>query len=301
MKSSTFSATLPKSNRSSNSSVQDDLLSRFTRVDASLTCPICGHDSWCLILRDGSGVICQRTESPKRYGNAGWFHKENVMPVKKAASKSHAKLSLEELAAKHAEFVNHPECVPRVKQLAESLSLSFYGMLAMGVGWTGYDWAFPMHNPNDGAVVGFRLRRPDGTKRSVRGGSEGLFLTAEWFGADDTLFIAEGATDTLALDKLGLEAIGRPSCTGGAGYVRDVCRIGEYAKIVIVADADTPGKKGALALATTLAAEYGDVFVIGPRHHKDVREYVADGGDSEGIMEVTDAKRNNTSWEIITP
>jgi hypothetical protein len=49
--------------------------SQWIRVsDAKITCPICGKPDWCMVSADGQAVICARTESSKRVGEAGYLH-----------------------------------------------------------------------------------------------------------------------------------------------------------------------------------------------------------------------------------
>jgi hypothetical protein len=54
------------------------LLTEFVRCTRKVRCPICGHAGWCMVSRDDpsspSKVLCQRVESPRRWGNAGWLH-----------------------------------------------------------------------------------------------------------------------------------------------------------------------------------------------------------------------------------
>lgn len=53
------------------------LLDDFTRVSRRLSCPICSHPDWCMVSRDSetspSLAICQRIESARRFGEAGWL------------------------------------------------------------------------------------------------------------------------------------------------------------------------------------------------------------------------------------
>ncbi len=54
------------------------LLERFRRTRKGLPCPVCEHSDWCMVEFDGSGdavrVLCQRAQSDRRWGQAGWLH-----------------------------------------------------------------------------------------------------------------------------------------------------------------------------------------------------------------------------------
>ena len=128
------------------------------------------------------------------------------------------------------------------------------------MGWsTAYRaWSFPMSDPAQ-HVVGIRLRRPDGTKLSVPGGKEGLFIpVGQPTGpAGARLLICEGVTDTAALLDLGFPAVvGRPSCSGGVALIVALVQERRPAEVVLMADADEPGVRGANNLASVLVA-YG--------------------------------------------
>lgn len=49
--------------------------SKWVRVNKRNPCPICGKPDWCLISQDGNAAICDRIESDKRAGDAGWLHR----------------------------------------------------------------------------------------------------------------------------------------------------------------------------------------------------------------------------------
>ncbi len=44
------------------------------RVSRTCPCPVCGKSDWCLSDRE-SWALCQRVESPDRWGEAGWLHR----------------------------------------------------------------------------------------------------------------------------------------------------------------------------------------------------------------------------------
>src|SRR5262249_39384631 len=139
----------------------------------------------------------------------------------------------------------------------------------------------------EGNVVGIRLRRPDGSKFAVKGGKEGLFVPANVFSESSPLLVCEGPTDAAALLGLGFaNVVGRPSCTGGTKLlVRLVQR--SRAEVVIVADGDEPGRRGADNLASVLAVYAPAVQVIVPPDGlKDVRDWLRAGGKREDVERV---------------
>ncbi len=139
-----------------------------------------------------------------------------------------------------------------------------------------------------GQVVGIRLRRPDGSKLSVKGGREGLFLP-EGIDAGGRLLVCEGPTDTAAVLDFGFPAVGRPSCTGGVRHVVDLVRRLAVPMVVIVADGDAPGRRGAENLASVLTAYCPAVRVIAPPAGiKDAREWKRRGATAADVQAAID-------------
>jgi phage/plasmid primase-like uncharacterized protein len=146
-----------------------------------------------------------------------------------------------------------------------------------------------------GDVLGIRLRLADGRKLSVKGGKEGLFLPGphpaplpegEGTGA---LLIAEGPTDTAALLDLGFSAVGRPSCTGGVKLLVELVRKLPPSGVVIVADRDAPGQRGAASLAAALVAYCSEVRIITPPASvKDAREWKRSGATAADVQAAID-------------
>jgi DNA primase len=135
-----------------------------------------------------------------------------------------------------------------------------------------------------GNILGIRLRRPNGFKFAVTGGREGLFLpTAE--STDQRLLICEGPTDTAALLDLGFGAVvGRPSCTGGVKLLLELAQRRRPAEVIIVADADEPGQRGANNLASVLVAHVSKVLVIQPPAGiKDARDWLRASADRRTV------------------
>jgi hypothetical protein len=152
--------------------------SPWRRVTRRERCPVCGRFDWCLISADSTVALCQRVESSRRCGEAGFFHRLADAP---AAPRCHVRRvhqtaagpDLGPLAAEYRVALD----AGRLHQLASQLGLSASSLTAVGVGWSAghHAYTFPMHDC-DGQTVGIRLRTPAGRKLSVKGGKEGLFL-----------------------------------------------------------------------------------------------------------------------------
>ncbi len=144
--------------------------------------------------------------------------------------------------------------------------------------------AAPMYGPDD-EPIGVRFRADDGRKWAMSGSRNGLFGLGPSMEIQDTLYLPEGMTDTAALAGVGLWAIGRPSCMGGREYVRGLVRhLPRPTLIVVVSDADLPGRRGAATLADELTRDGRRVRVLTPAPGcKDVREWVASGATRETI------------------
>jgi hypothetical protein len=169
----------------------------------------------------------------------------------------------------------------RLFTFGAGLGLSTRSLQALGIGWSGWAWTFPMRDAG-GAILGIRLRKEDGCKLAVRGGHDGLFLPAGWDAGPEggRLFVTEGPTDTAALLDLGVGAVvGRPSCTGGGRLVTEVAGQRRPREVVLVADNDLPGRQGAERLAGVLIAAGQIVRVIRPPAGvKDARAWLVAGG-----------------------
>ena len=162
----------------------------------------------------------------------------------------------------------HPQMLAR---LASSLGLSIGSLERLHVGWATRHraWSFAMTDV-DGNVLGIRLRRPDGRKLSVKGGKEGLFIPEALDGG--RLTVCEGPTDTAAMLDLGFPAVGRPWCAGGMRLLVELVQRLAVPEVVIVADADPPGQRGAGNLASVLLAYCPAVLVTTPpAGFKDIR------------------------------
>lgn len=96
---------------------------------------------------------------------------------------------------------------------------------------------------------------------------------------ENPLCVCEGATDTAALLTISVMAVGRPSCSGGVMYLKTLC---VQRRVIIVADNDAPGLRGARELKERLA----DASVVTPPDGiKDARAWIAAGATKADFRE----------------
>lgn len=249
-------------------------------------CPICGKPDWCLLSKDGTHAICPRIESGHPFGDAGWRHELGsevqqhvrtyvaVQPVSLEPT-----IDCETLQVELTENADDDW----ILETAGELGVSYSSLVRLGIGQTMMGHAtFPMYN-GERKMVGFRVRAPGGRKYAITGSRSGVFLPEDLRPGVDT-YITEGPSDTAAMLTLGLQAIGRPSCMGGARYVSKLLELFDLSPVV-VSDNDAPGIAGAQRLAEML----GGARIISPTGGaKDVREWVAGGVTTDVVDLLTD-------------
>lgn len=256
----------------------------FIRVTRRLRCPICGRPDWCLVSVDGERAVCKRQSSEIRWKDAGWLHHvRNGQRVSVASLPKHrepAALSSPELANMQRRFEADVP-MDRLIALASSLGVSQDSLDRIGVGFWAErgHWTFPMFRA-DGQVAGFRVRTESGSKFSVAGGSEGLFIPQNLPETGD-LLICEGPTSLAALLDMGFAAIGRPSCDGAVATTAEWLRSHPRRDATIFADKDSarrpdgsvfhPGIDGAKRLAESIRTVCRTLRIIQHTQHKDPR------------------------------
>ena len=276
----------------------------WRRVSKRYPCPICHKPDWCAVSVDGAVALCKRIESPKLIGEAGWLHR--LQDGERTAGRSIGRLrfalpssdgaNLDGLNAKYRASVTLSE----LERLSNELGVSVESLQRLGVGWCGWGWTFPMTDAN-GNLHGIRVRKRNGIKLAVTGSRDGLFIpdpqddlvTLDTSpGGVPPLLICEGPTDTAALLDLRFDAVGRPSCRGGSALLVDLVRCRRPDEVVIVADRDGPGRRGAETLASVLVVHVPAVRVIRPpRGIKDARAWKRAGATYDDVVEsINDAK-----------
>jgi phage/plasmid primase-like uncharacterized protein len=189
----------------------------------------------------------------------------------------------------------------RLDRFAHSMGLSAASLRRLGIGWAFESgaWAFPMCDAQ-GNVIGIRLRFQTGKKRAVTGGREGLFIPSDLTDGDMVL-IAEGPTDTAALLDLGFSAVGRPSCNGGRKLLVQLVQERRPSSVVIVSDNDSPGQRGAMALASALRRHCGVRVIRPPAGIKDARAWKRSGATAADIQAAIDATPRYREQIVMMP
>jgi hypothetical protein len=149
------------------------------------------------------------------------------------------------------------------------LNVTAKSLQRLAVGWDGETWTMPMQDGR-GHLIGIQ-RRTVPRKCCVEGSHLGLFVPQRLDG-NGMLLVAEGATDVATLLDMGFSAIGRPNCNTGGAMVRVWCQAHPYTRVVVVADNDEPGRRGAEILAQQLHARTARP----PPEYKDVRSWTRD-------------------------
>ncbi len=266
-----------------------DSLPKMVAVSASKPCPVCKKLDWCLMAPDSSACLCQRVESPKRCGDAGWLHKltETAPTPKKgkASKSSNWQAEAERFAQTLAGL---PSCRTALAgklglPVAVLDSIPFLGIRNYTLG-TFAEFTFPETTPT-GSIIGLATRcevkDKKAEKKFVAGGQRGLTLPTDWNARTGTAFVVEGSTDFLAMTAAGLLCVGRPSNCGGlkhlaalfAEWVGDFFIVGENDR---KPNGDWPGLDGAQSLAKLLAAKLDRPvkWTLPPENVKDVREWL---------------------------
>jgi phage/plasmid primase-like uncharacterized protein len=269
---------------------------RLQRVSHEHPCPVCGKPDWCSVTTDQQLAICMRVEvgARREARNGGFIHVLQKRPFsarvihRPSVSLKYRPRSRHDWPRFAAVLQEGVDPV-RLQQLGSTLGVSNASLHQLAIGWARSfnAWSFPMRDAR-GAVVGVRLRRDDGTKCAVPGSHNGLFVP-DLPERPATLFIAEGPTDCVALLDLGLDAVGRASCNQGATELVELVRRLSPKRVVVIADNDERGQRGAHALASVLAAYHPVVRLRAPPpDFKDARDWKRHGATAADVLAAAD-------------
>ncbi len=180
-----------------------------------------------------------------------------------------------------------------LEHVAGLLGLPSGALERLGVGWSPSHQAttWPMRDA-DGNVIGIRLRCPQTARKwAFTGSAAGLFfdpLAMSKRAPGGRLWVCEGPTDAAALLSVGLDAVGVPSAGGAVDLVVALARRVKPTEVVIVADADDAGQRGAERLRDALVIVAPVRIMNPPKGLKDSRAWVCSGCDREVIERVAD-------------
>lgn len=179
-------------------------------------------------------------------------------------------------------------------RLEARLGLPAMELRRLRVGWSSSQHAttWPMVDHDDN-VVGIRTREmKNGEKKSVSGGTAGVFMPVGLSPDVDRLFICEGPTDTAAMLSIGFDCIGRPSCNGAVAITTEIVNRLHPSEVVIVADDDANGAglRGAESLADVLVTVCKSVRIIyPPAGVNDARDWIRGGATADEVLSVVHA------------
>ncbi|MBN2585023.1 MAG: hypothetical protein JXL80_18320 [Planctomycetes bacterium] len=264
---------------------------KMLRVSRHHPCPICGRPDWCGFIGDSptepEGVVCMRVESRRPARNGGWVHwlrpgshsherrHEIILP---AATTPVPPAKIAAMARCFAASAENGAALPR---LADELGVTASALRRFGVGvcWQQSCSTWPMTD-DKGRVIGINRRFRDGSKKLFFGHKAGLYLPGDlpMDLSGQTLLICEGGSDAVAGLSLGYWSVGRFSCSAGADFLRRLVRARRPHEVVIFADGDGPGLRGAEALAVALLPHVARLKLLEPPERiKDLRAWLKDG------------------------
>ena len=256
---------------------------KFQRATRSNPCPVCQKPDWCVHV-DG-GTICARTVNERRAGGAGWFHANG----EERSNTFYAGKKLRERAPDVGDMVDHYFLVHNAPQtrtaLAYRLGVTTEALERLRVGWNNElaAYTFPMRDGR-GRYVGIQNRfNETDAKRVTKGHRPGVFEPFELNVRGAELVVCEGASDTAAALSVGLEAIGRFSCSGTREET--VARIRRHRpnRVLIIEDNDLPGQTGAKQLRDDLDGIARVEIRTPPSGIKDLRDWIKAGASAGDI------------------
>jgi 5S rRNA maturation endonuclease (ribonuclease M5) len=159
----------------------------------------------------------------------------------------------------------------------------------LGVGWNANEgcWTFPLSDA-DRQVVGINRRFGNGRKMVMPGHRAGLYLPCDLPTSlsGETLLICEGGSDTAAALDLNFIAVGRFNCMASVMLLVDLVRRTRPDAVVIIADADATGRRGAQDLAAAIKPRVIVCKIVEPpAPHKDLRAWLVAGASRQDVLE----------------
>lgn len=269
--------------------MSSSLLDEFERVTRRDPCPVCERATWCLLRRDGTGALCQRIESSRRWGDAGWWHPSGATSAPAAAWRRGRSLPV--LAPEVADLADRLYLADGAalarERLARIIGVPVAALDQLRVGWERdrTAWTFPMRD-GQRRVVGIQRRFANHHKLTMRGHATGWFLPAS-LPRSAELVLTEGASDLAAAIGIGLHGIGRYSCAFGERSRRELEQLMRHyvpERVIVVSDAAPQEQRSARQVREALRGmvRHSDL-VLPPPGIKDLRQWTHAGATAGDI------------------
>lgn len=205
----------------------------WTRVSHNNPCPVCKGTTWCTITPDGTKAKCCRVSSAgkvtSKTGEVAWMHELN-QPVKAERCEKPKRSDTRKVRQLAKQW--YTEGSEGRRKLSKLLGVAESSLDSIRAGYGEGVYSFPEWN-DDGRIVGLALRSASGRKWFLEGSKRGI-ICPQGHSLPGPLLIVEGASDVAACLSAGWEAIGRPSCTGGSGYIAGTILKHYYDREIIV-------------------------------------------------------------------
>lgn len=190
----------------------------WTRVSHNNPCPVCKGTTWCAITPSGTKVKCCRVSSSgkvaSKTGEVAWMHELN-QPVKAERCEKPKRSDTRKVRQLAKQW--YTEGSEGRRKLSGLLGVAESSLDSIRAGYGEGVYSFPEWN-DQGRIVGLALRTASGRKWFLEGSKRGI-ICPQGQSLPGPLLIVEGASDVAACLSAGWEALGRPSCTGGSGYI----------------------------------------------------------------------------------
>jgi hypothetical protein len=174
---------------------------------------------------------------------------KNIVPIQYVTEKS-----VIDFGARHREYFLREFRDGCGVYLAEKWNVSPTVISELGIGWDGWAHTIPMYDLDQ--IIGIQRQFTAGFKCMVLGSSLGLIVPMTC-ATGNVLFMPEGCSDLACLLDMGFHGIGRPNALVGKSLVYNWLRRYNpvYDRIVIIADDDEAGARGAIELADHIDSE----------------------------------------------
>ena len=261
------------------------------RVTKANPCAVCGKSHWCVRFKSYSVCMRVQSDSPKHFvgGEVGWIHPIEgvVVSAPLRPVKHHPCIDVSQIMRRWSLNSLRGEIV----SLAKKLGVSKSSLEELQFVQTDNDGEFgiPMRD-GLGNYIGIRVRHECGKKWAVPGSHSGIFIPN--CRPSPLAMVLEGPTDTAAALTLGYYGIGRPSCCGGLPHIISAVNRLKVERVVIVADNDDPGIRGAKTLQIHLPVP-SCVLVL---PCKDLREFI-----KIGTRRMLDDMIDSVTWTVPKP